>query len=258
MEEESKMKQHRIAVAALAALSIGALGACHHARELTDAQLTQLLHMQAASPTDPNAPLDPMAVNCLRAWSGDAELTAALPPSAQNMKDACKPRLEGWIADATRNPDKITFAEASSPPSVRRAMALLAAHRGTAMRMPNGQDRPPAALMSPNPAGPNAQAPAQPGPPPDLTAATDAVNQLDGYCQKAKQAAAAGNTEQPIARYASYCDKRIEQLRMRISSLQQNGTPQQVQMLTTNVQRTLQMAQQIEARQNQPATPTKN
>lgn len=253
------MKQHRIAVAALAALSIGALGACHHARELTDAQLTQLLHAQAASPTDPSAPLDPMAVNCLRAWSGDVELTAAMPPSAQTMKDMCKPRVESWIGDASRNPDKITFAEASSPPSVRRAMALLAAHRGSAMRMPNGQDRPPAALMQQTPsAAPNAQ-PATPSAPPDLTVATDTVNQLDGYCQKAKQAAASGTTEQTIARYASYCDKRIEQLRMRISALQQNGTPQQVQMLTTNVQRTLDMAKQIESRQNQPpATPAKN
>jgi hypothetical protein len=254
------MKQHRIT--ALAALSIGALAACHPTREATDAQLTHLLRAQQASPTDPNAPLDPTAVNCLRAWSGDVELSASLPPSAQTMKDTCKPRVESYIADATRNPDKITFEEASSPASVRRAMALLGAHRATAaMRMPSADDRPPAALMSQRPtAAPNGQqTPSLATGTVDLSAATAGVAELDGYCQEAKQAAATSATREPIARYASYCDKHIEQLRMRISALQQNGTPQQAQMLTNNVQRTLDMARQMSSHPSgQAAAPAKS
>ncbi len=105
------MNMHRIAVAALAAASFAGLAACHGARTPSDAELTQLLHSERAPPNDPQAPLDAAAVDCLRAWSGDVELNAALPPSASGeaIKTSCRQRLDGWIADATRNPDKITL-----------------------------------------------------------------------------------------------------------------------------------------------------
>ena len=250
------MNMHRIAVAALAAASFAGLAACHGARTPSDAELTQLLHRERAPPNDPKAPLDAAAVYCLRAWSGDVELNAALPPSASGeaIKTSCKERLDGWIADATRNPSKITFADASAPASVRRAMALLAEHQPMGMmapHLPSANEPPPSSMMSGN----AAPAPASTGPV-DMSAAAAAVDELEGLCKKAKDAAAAGDTTQPIARYASYCDKRIEQMRTRISMLQQRGDPQQAKMMTDNVQRTLAVGRQIAAQGKSSPQPT--
>lgn len=241
------MNQDRIALIALAAVCVVGVTACNRTHTPSDAQLTQLLHVERASATDPLAPLDPAAVNCLRAWSGDVELTASLPAvtTGEAAKKMCRQRVDGWIADATRNPDKMKFEEVSAPPSVRRAVALLTDHRAaTTGQMPSPHEQPPPGLMAPN---------AAPSAPVDMTATVTAVDELDGYCQKAKQAAANGETSQPIARYASFCDKRIEQLRTRISMIQQNGNSQQAQMLSNNVQRTLDMARQM-ASQQAPVT----
>jgi len=238
------MNRDRIAAVALVAASLGAMTACNRTHTLSDIQLTQLLHTERSSATDPNAPLDPQAVDCLRAWSGDIELSGALSPAATSEagKTACRQRVDGWIADATRNPDKVKFEEASAPASVRRAVKLLADHRlAVAPRttLPSATDKPPAALVNPQP-------PTSTGPV-DFTAAVAAVNELDSLCQKAKKAAASGDTTQPISRYASFCDKRIEQLRTRMSMIQQNGNAKQAQMLSDNVQRTLEMAHQIDS-----------
>ena len=242
------MNMDRIALAALAAACVAGMAACSGSHTLSDVQLTRLLHVERVEASDPIAPLDASAVDCLRAWSGDVELSGALPPAAttEDAKKACHQRIDGWIADATRNPDKVRFEDAASPPSVRRAVALLAERRqAIAPRLPSPTDRPPQALVSNTPAA----APDNTGPV-DLTAAVNAVNELDDLCQKAKQANASGNTTQPIARYASYCDKRIEQLRTRMSMIQHNGNTQQAQTITQNVQRTLEVARQIESRQN--------
>jgi hypothetical protein len=247
------MNMDRIAIAALAAACVAGMAACSGSHTLSDVQLTRLLHVERVAATDPNAPLDAPAVDCLRAWSGDVELSGALAAAAttEDAKKACRQRIDGWIADATRNPDKVRFEDASSPPSVRRAVALLAERRqAIAPRLPSATDRPPQALVSNAPAEPASTGPA------DLTAAVTAVNELDDLCQKAKQANASGNTTQPIARYASYCDKRIEQLRTRISMIQQSGDTRQAQMITQNVQRTLEVGRQIEARQNGTPKPT--
>jgi len=245
MMEVDVKRMGRIALVAVAAACLGGISACHKAREFQDAQLTRLLRTDRAVATDPQAPLDPNAVDCMRAWSGDADIAKGLPPAAvaDAAKSMCRQRLDGWIADADRNPDKITFDELTRPPTVRQAEALLSQHR-TTMRMPSQNDRPPPALLQlPTPAE-NAATPA------DMTAATTAVNELDGYCQKAKQAASSSETTQQVGRFASYCDKRIEQLRARISMLQEHGTAQQVQALTNNVQRTITVAKQVEAREN--------
>jgi hypothetical protein len=241
------LNRDRIALVALAAACIVGVTACNRTHTPSDAQLVQLLRVERAAATDTQAPLDPAAVNCLRAWSGDVELTATLPAitTGEAAKKMCRQRLDGWIADATRNPDKMKFEEVSAPPSVRRAVALLGEHRAaTTTQMPSPRDQPPPGLVNPN---------AAPSAPVDMTATLTAVGELDGYCQKAKQAAASGETTQPIARYASFCDKRIEQLRTRIAMIQQNGNNQQAQMLSNNVQRTLEMARQM-ASQPAPAT----
>lgn len=243
------LNRDRIALIALAAACIAGMTACNRTHTPSDAQLTQLLRVERATATDTQAPLDPAAVNCLRAWSGDVELTATLPAvtTGEAAKKMCRQRLDNWIADATRNPDKMKFEEVSAPPSVRRAVALLTEHRAATAGqtpMPSPRDQPPPGLVNPN---------AAPSAPVDMTATVAAVGELDGYCQKAKQAAANGETTQPIARYASFCDKRIEQLRTRIAMIQQNNNSQQAQMLSNNVQRTLEMARQM-ASQQAPAT----
>jgi hypothetical protein len=251
------MNLSRIAVVALGAAGLGLAG-CHGSRTPTDAQLTQLLHSERATPSDPKAPLDAAAVNCLRAWSGDVELTAALPPSASGdtVKQACKTRLDGWVADAARNPDKIEFDDVSKPPAVKRAMALLAEHQplaAMAPKLPSANEPPPMGMMPGS-----APSPAEATGPIDMSAAITGVNELDGLCQKAKQAATAGDTSQPIARYASYCDKRIEQMRSRISMLQQRGNPKQAQMMTENVMRTLEAGRKLAAQGGQPQPVPKN
>jgi hypothetical protein len=251
------MNLSRIAVVALGAAGLG-LAACHGSGTPTDPQLTQLLHSDRATPGDPKAPLDLAAVNCLRAWSGDVELTASLPPSASGeaVKQACKTRVDSWIADAGRNPDKLAFETVSKPPAVKRAMALLAEHSPTAAmapKLPSSNELPPAAMM------PNAGQPAAPAPtgPVDMTEAVAAVDELDGLCQKAKQQAASGDPGQPLARYASYCDKRIEQMRQRIAMLQQRGNPQQAKMMTENAKRTLEVGRKLaQGGQAQPAPKT--
>jgi exonuclease VII small subunit len=238
------MNLSRIAAVAIGAAGLG-LGGCHGSTP-SDTQLTQLLHSERATPTDPKAPLDAAAVNCLRAWSGDVELSASLPPSASGeaIKQACKTRLSGWFADGTRNPDKLAFDDVAKPPSVKRAMALLAEHQplnAMAPKLPGANEPMPAAMM------PNAGMQAQPSGPVDMTEAVTVVDELDGLCQKAKQQAATGDPSQPLARYASYCDKRIEQMRQRISMLQQHGNPQQAKMMTENAKRTLEVGRKLAA-----------
>src|SRR6185312_10432508 len=120
--------------------------------------------------------------------------------------------------------------DVSKPPAVKRAMALLAEHQplnAMAPKLPSANEPPPSAMM---PGAAQPTAPVATGPV-DMTEAITAVDELDGLCQKAKQAAASGDPGQPLARYSSYCDKRIEQMRTRIAMLQQHGNPQQAKMM---------------------------
>jgi len=236
---------------ALAALAAGTLVACHHAKAPTDAQLTSLLRTQSSLPTDPRAPIDPAAVDCLRAWSGDADLAKPLSGMWNDaVKQNCKKRIDGWIADATRNPDRFSFADISAPPTVRQAAALLQQHRG-AVALPSTTDQPPAAMMRQNPVAP---APTLPKGPVDVSGATAGLNELDGLCKQAKDAAAAGaNT--PIARYATMCDRRIAQLRERVNQLATNGgTTREAEMVSDNVHRMVMFGRQL-ATAPAPAAP---
>jgi hypothetical protein len=257
MEEVCPMKMDRMSVSkfVLAAACIAGLAACDRARDVSDVQLTQLLRAERASAQDPRAPLDPSAVDCLRAWSGDADLAKTLQPAASDeaAKKACKPKIDSWLADANRNPDKVRFQDVSAPPAVTRAVALLAEHRSVAA-LPSAADKPPTALMRPT-------TPATPVPtgPVDLSAATAALDELDGLCQKAKEAAASGATNQPIARYASYCENRISQMRTRVSMVAEHGDAKQAKMVTDNAQRVLEVGRQLAAQANSPqAVPAKN
>ena len=111
------MKMDRMGSVVLAAACIAGLAGCDRAREVSDVQLTQLLRSERASAQDPRAPLDPAAVDCLRAWSGDAELAKTLQPAASGdaAKQSCKPKIDAWIADANRNPDKVPLRRRERP-----------------------------------------------------------------------------------------------------------------------------------------------
>jgi hypothetical protein len=253
--ERSIMKGNRITACALLAIACGALlTACNFSDVPSDLQLKRLLHGERAAATDPDPALDVAAVKCLRAWSGDVELTAALPPSLTDEagKTACRQRIDAWIADATRNPDKLRFEDVSAPPSVKRLTALLAEQRGNESdHAPSANDRPPPMAMK------GSAMPAAPAEPVDMTAAIAAVGELEHLCQTMKDTVARGGASQSAIAYAGYCDKRIALLRTRISTIQQQGNATQAQIMTTSVQRTLDVARQISARASQPK-PTPN
>ncbi|HEY6895470.1 MAG TPA: hypothetical protein VI258_14950, partial [Rhodanobacteraceae bacterium] len=214
----------RLGAVAVTALA-GTLAACHHAKTPTDAELTNLLRVQNAQPNDPAARIDPSAVDCLRAWSGDADLAKPLPPAGASdaAKKACRQRIDGWLADATRNPDKLAFEDVSAPPAVRQAIALQQQHRAAAGVLPAHGDQPPAAMMGQAPrAMAPGPAPTLPKGPVDVSAPAAELSELDGLCKQAKDAAAASSTA-PIARYAPMCERRIAQLRERVNQLQTNG-----------------------------------
>ena len=243
----------RLGAVAVTALA-GTLAACHHAKAPTDAELTNLLRVQTAQPNDPAARIDPAAVDCLRAWSGDADLAKPLPPASASdaAKKACRQRLDGWIADASRNPGKLAFDDVTAPPSVRQAIALLQQHRG-AGALPARTDQPPAMMMGQNPVKP---APVLPKGPVDVSAATAGLIELDGLCKQAKDAAAAGSTV-PMARYAPMCDRRIAQMRERANELQTNGgTTREAEMLNDNVRRMLVFGRQLSTAKAPPAPAT--
>lgn len=242
----------RTGALAVAALAAGTLAACHHAKAPSDAQLTSLLRVERAQPNDPAAPIDPAAVDCLRAWSGDADLAKPLPAAAMAdaFKKGCRQRIDGWIGDATRNPGKLAFDDVSAPASVRQAIALLQQHRATAA-LPARSDQPPAMMMRQNPTAP---VPTLPKGPVDVSSATAGLHELDGLCKQAKDAAAAGSNA-PIARYAPMCEGRIAQLRERVNQLATNGgTSREAEMVNDNVHRMLVFGRQL-ATATAPAAP---
>ena|GEM_PF-1484470 len=243
------MNLHRTALVALVAACIAGLGACG-AKALSDAELTTLLRSERAAANDPKAPLDPLAIDCLRSWSNDVELNSSLPPSVSGEanKKLCRQRIDGWLADATRNPDKVTFEQASTTPSIRRAQALLVERRANAVpHLPSASDQPPRELVALN-------APAQPTPP-DMTKALAGLAELESLCGKAKEAAASGSTTEALMRFSTFCDKRNEQIRARIAGLQQRGDEKQGQMMSDNVARSVELARQMIADAKKPKKP---
>jgi hypothetical protein len=241
------MKRTRIALAAFTAAGVTALAACHGSA-IADEKLTLLLHAERAPATDPKAPLDAMAIDCMRTWSNDIELTANLPPvyTGDTAKANCRKKLDTFLNDATRNPDKVAFDDVTRTVNVRRAMALLAEHRGAAVRPPTADDRPPRMAAPRN----TAATPPVPGTPSvggnvDLGTASANVDKIDTLCQEIKKRAALADPKTPMARYAGFCDRRVESLRQRITALQQNGTEQQAGYITSNTQHVLDAAQRL-------------
>lgn len=203
------------------------LAACA-GREPTNAELTTLLHRADASVTDANAPLDAAAVICLRSWSGDSALTKGLAAAA-NMdaaKGACRSRLDGWLADATRNPSKLDFAQVSTPAATRRAMDLLAARGGSNDTGASANEAPPT-VVAPAAAKP-AEADPDAGPAPDIDAV---LVEADTVCQKAKELIHSGSKDGRLQRYADFCSGNLTDSRNQVAQLKLNADAAGIEQL---------------------------
>ncbi|HEY6941133.1 hypothetical protein [Dokdonella sp.] len=196
------------------------VAACSHTRMPTDDELTHLLRSERAAPTDAKAALDRAAVDCLRAWSGNAELMQGLGPSLTDdagRKD-CRARVDGFLQDATRNPSSLAFADVSAEPAVRRAVELARLH---APPPPNVVTRPipPSAMPGSTPAPP--AAPAQPGV--DLGGVGADLQDAEEQCRKVQEAAMAADAKPIMKRFAQYCGSNLSRLRATMETMKRSG-----------------------------------
>ncbi|GAA0711019.1 hypothetical protein [Dokdonella soli] len=197
------------------------VAACMHLREPSDAQLATLLLGERANPADANAPLDTNAIDCLRAWSGDKELAKGLPVriAGEDGMKSCRGKLDTWVADATRNPDKFRFDDVSAPKTVRRAMALQEARRLSAAANPAAREVP-AALA--RPAAPPA-ALATPDPTVDLGVAGSRLQEAETLCQQTQQAAAKKDANAGLKSFAEFCAGNLSKLRATMEQSAHSG-----------------------------------
>jgi hypothetical protein len=207
-----------------------AVAACSHPREPSDAQLTMLLRAERAAPTDANAQLDAAAVGCLRAWSADAGLAAGLPAplATADGKKQCRDRLQGWFADAARNPAHFTFEEIGTPAVARRAMTLQATRALTSL--PGANHQPPSALTK-------RPAPASMAPPPDdanvdLGVAGASLKQAEALCRQVQQKAGTGDAVR-AQRFGAYCTGKLRQLHSATVRFAKAGNTTQLGHLAT-------------------------
>ena len=215
------MKKHGLA---LFGCALGLAG-CSQQRMPEDWQLVTLLKRANATASGNDA-VAAQAVGCLRAWSGDAELAKGLSVlvAGEDGRKRCRERLDGWLADATRNPAKFTFEEVSTPDVARRAMTLLTA-RPSATPKP-GTDEVPVALRKagpvakPRPADPNV----------DLGAAGAELAEAETLCVQAAQAAGAPGANRSLQRFAQYCGRSLQRLRASMETAARAGRkPEQLE-----------------------------
>jgi hypothetical protein len=210
--------------------SVVGLSACSHSRETTDAQLTTLLRSERTNADNPDARLDPAAIDCLRVFSGEADLmgNVSVNVSSDAGRKSCRGKLDAWLADAKRNPDKLTFEDISTPASVRRAIALYMA------RAAANAGAPPPAVMT-GPATP--RTPAPPSAPVDLGPPGTKLCAVDGICDQAQQSAAAQPANMNLRRYADYCTRRLAVLRTTLEKAVKDHDMDQVDKIIENAQR---------------------
>ena len=170
--------------------------------------------------------IDALAVGCLRAWSGDAELAKGLSVliAGEDGRKRCRTRLEEWLADGTRNPAKFDFEEISSPEVARRAMDLLAT-RISAVPKP-GSDEIPAALRKPGPVA--MPRPADPNV--DLGAAGAELAEAEALCLQAAQAGGAPGANSALHRFSQFCGRSLQRLRASMETAAKAGRkPEQLE-----------------------------
>ena len=199
------------------------VSACSHLREPDDAQLETLLHREDAIKADASASIDANAVGCLRAWSNEPELTQGLPVriAGEDGRKSCRTRIDGWIADATRNPDKFSFAELSAPATVRRAMSLLDAHAASEKAL--GSSAIPSALTRRPVTLPRAPTP---DPTVDLGAPGAELADAETLCQQIAAASAEPAASADLRRFAGYCGKSLSKLRRSMEASVKAGRKQ--------------------------------
>jgi len=194
-----------------------ALGACTRLHEPTDAQLTQLLRNERAAADDAMAPLDRTALECLRAWSGDSGLMQGLSPALVDEagRKNCRVRVDGFIADSTRNAAQLTFEDVSATATVKRAVALAREHAPA----------PVATTTAPRTATAPAEAPIQPPAQPktDLGAFGADLADAEEQCRKVQEVAASPSQDQRIAAFASFCGKSLTRLRSTMETIMRSG-----------------------------------
>jgi hypothetical protein len=187
-----------------------AMAGCAKQRVPEDFQLSALLQREDAKASG-NPAIDAQAVGCLRAWSGDAELAKGLSVlvAGEDGRKRCHDRLQGWLADSSRNPAKFTFEEISTPEVARRAKALLDAQGGDVRPPGNGRVpgalRKPVAVAKPRPADPSV----------DLGAPGAELAEAETLCTQAAEKAQAdgAGARSALQRFANYCGGRLQKLR---------------------------------------------
>lgn len=216
--------------------------ACSQLREPTDAQLGTLLRSENTDPADANATLDGLAVECLRAWSEDKDLQKGLPvrTAGEDGRKACRTRLEGWVADAVRNPDKFSFADLSAPKTVRRAMELQEARKAAAMASRKGEGIP-VGQMPPVPG----RALKAPDPTIDLGPAGAALQEAETLCQQAQEAAKAEGANKRLVRYAQYCTASLNGMRKSMEGFVKTNNAASVDALVKNANRKSNTAREV-------------
>lgn len=202
-----------------------ALAACSQPRVPDDAQLTTLLQRPDVRASDRSS-IDALAVGCLRAWSGDAELAKGLSVlvAGEDGRKRCRARLDEWLADSTRNPAKFNFEEISAPAVAERAMDLLAT-RISAVPKP-GSDEIPAALRKPGPVA--KPRPADPNV--DLGAAGAELAEAEALCLQTAQAGGAPGANNALQRFSQYCGRSLQRLRASMETAARAGRkPEQLE-----------------------------
>lgn len=203
----------------VAVACVAGLAACTNLREPTDAQLTTFLRNEHSSVARLNASLDSSAIDCLRSWSGDAELLKGLAVrfAGEDGKKACRSTLDGWIANSARNPDKFSFEEMSAPKTVRHAIALQGASAAGSISESSAI---PPALMRPA-AAPVAMRPADPAL--DLGVAGMKLKEAEALCVQAQQAAAAPDAQKRLKSFSAFCSGNLSRLRSTLEQSARSG-----------------------------------
>ncbi|MCK9537969.1 hypothetical protein [Dokdonella sp.] len=214
--------------AIVAFLCVFALGACSEPRAPDDAQLAQILRAENASPADASAPIDRPAVECLRAWSGDAKLLKGLSIryAGEDGKRTCRRQLDQRLADAARNPDRYSFDEMTRPETVERAVALLQANEAQGAAVAPVRAAPPMAMTS---SRSKVKDLATPDPAVDLGAAGARLKEAENMCLEVRAQVAA---KPELKRFADYCGGSLNRLRRTLEASARNGaTPERLAKL---------------------------
>ncbi len=230
------------------ACAVGA-SACSGKREPTEAQLGTLLRSERPTVPGTTPPVDALAVECLRAWSDDKELLNNLPmrSAGESGRKACRTRVDGWISDAARNPDKLTFAEISAPAAVRRAMSLLdgAPTEKKAPPQRAQQEKAPADWQPAPLAGTPETAPdgmQAPDPDVDLGAHGATLAKAESACQQVIEMTRTPNVNPRVGIIANYCSATLGRLRRTMENYARNGDSDGIEKTAGEVEKLLDSA----------------